>query len=121
MKKVLLLIDDTPTVRMFAKVTLGDEYDFLEAANGQVGLEVAERQPPDLILLDYVMPVMDGIETLRALKTRPATRAIPVIMVTTKADPQMRAQCARLGCRAFLAKPIDRELLRSLVREALGG
>ena len=121
MKKVVLLVDDTLTIRMFEKLTLGDRYDFLEAANGREALELAKTRTPSIILLDYQMPEMNGLDALRALKSQQSTREIPVIMVTTKAEQDVRDACESEGCHAFIAKPIDREQLRSLVSEALNG
>ena len=120
MKKVLLLVDDTLTVRMFEKLALGDTYDYVEAVNGKLALEMAEAKQPDLILLDVTMPELNGIDTLRELKARGTTRDIPVIMVTTKSEEDVKTQCVTLGCAAFVTKPIDREELRRRVKEAAG-
>ncbi len=120
MKKVVLLVDDTATGRALQKVAVGGDFAFLEAENGQIALDIAEERRPDCILLDVVMPVMDGVEALRRLKANEATRAIPVIMVTSRSDEAVRIQCRNLGCDSFVTKPFDREELRVRLREALG-
>lgn len=120
MKKTVLLVDDTLTVRMFEKLTLGDAYEFIEATNGKLALEMVERQRPDLILLDVTMPELNGVDTLRVLRSQDQTRDIPVIMVTTKSEAEIEGTCRALGCAAFVTKPINREELRARVREAVG-
>ncbi len=120
MKKVLLLVDDTLTVRMFEKVALGDGYEYVEAINGKVAIAATEARRPDAILLDVTMPEMNGIETLRELKAREQTRSIPVIMVTTKSEEEVKRECRELGAFCFVTKPIDREELRLRVKEAVG-
>jgi putative two-component system response regulator len=121
MKKVLLLVDDTLTVRMFEKVALGDAYDYVEAVNGKLALAVTAQRRPDAILLDVMMPELNGVDTLRELKARPQTKDIPVIMVTTKSEEEMKRECRALGAFCFVTKPIDRDELRLRVREAVGG
>lgn len=115
----ILLVDDTQTVRAVEKVFLGREYEFLEAVNGAAALELAEERAPDLILLDVMMPVLNGLETLRELKRRERTKSIPVIMVTTRGEAEVRAECESLGCDAFTTKPINRDELRARVTELL--
>ncbi|MGQ0508212.1 MAG: response regulator [Myxococcaceae bacterium] len=120
MKKVLLLVDDTLTVRMFEKVALGDSYEYVEAVNGKLALAATDKRKPDAILLDLMMPEMNGIETLRELKTRETTKDIPVIMVTTKSEEDVKRECRELGAYCFVTKPIDRDELRLRVQEAVG-
>ena len=80
--------------------------DFLAPAEGQPGMD---RDRPYLLLLDINMPKLDGIEVLRRLKADPATRAIPIIMLTTTDDPREVAECYRLGCNFYIAKPMGFE------------
>jgi CheY-like chemotaxis protein len=120
MKKVLLLVDDTLTIRAFEKIALGSAYDFIEASNGQMAVEMASTKKPDCILLDVTMPVMDGLEALKLLKSQEETKKIPVIMVTTRSEDEMRTQCRALGADSFVTKPVERDELRARVREALG-
>src|SRR5438874_2102427 len=120
MKKVVLLVDDTLTIRMYEKIALGGDYEFLEATNGRIALELAGTRRPDLILLDITMPEMDGIEALRALRSRAETQSIPVIMVTTQSEDALRQTCESIGCQGFVYKPIDRQQLKQRVQEVMG-
>lgn len=116
-KKKILLVDDTETVLMFEKLMLaGLDFEIHIARNGLEALaRVADRRP-DLILLDIVMPGLDGIETCRRLKADPVTREIPVIMVTTKGEPERVEQAFVAGCDDYLTKPLDRLQLLAKVR-----
>jgi len=120
MNKRVLLVDDSETVIQFEKLLLrGMGFDISVAKNGKLALAQVAMQLPDLILLDIMMPEMDGIETLRHLKGRPDTKAIPVIMVTTKGDPEMVERAAAAGCDDFITKPVDRVELLGKVRTHL--
>jgi CheY-like chemotaxis protein len=119
MAKKVLLVDDTVTVTTLEKIYLGPLYDYLEARNGDEAFQRAVAELPDLILMDVNMPVVNGIDALRNLKAEPATRHIPVIMVTTRSEALAVEQCRSLGCAEFLTKPIDREVLLSTVKRFL--
>jgi CheY-like chemotaxis protein len=116
MRKKILLVDDTVTVTTMEKIILGGGYDYLEARNGAEAFERALDEMPDLILMDLNMPVKDGIEGLRSLKGETRTAEIPVVIVSTRSETDAVESCRRLGCAAFLNKPIDREQLRATVR-----
>ena len=107
MKKILT-IDDSTTVRMIMKRAFRP-YDcaICEAANGQIGLEVAAREKPDLIILDITMPVMDGVTMLTKLKQNPEVKAIPVIMLTAESGRDNVAAIASLGVTSYLVKPFE--------------
>ncbi len=121
MSKRLLLVDDSETVIQFEKLILrGLGYDLSTAKNGKLALEAVKANQPDLILLDVMMPEMDGLETLRHLKQNPETQHIPVIMVTTKGDPEMANQAVAAGCNDYITKPVDRTELLAKLRTHLG-
>jgi CheY-like chemotaxis protein len=121
MSKRLLLVDDSETVIQFEKLILrGMGYDLATAKNGKLALEAVKAGKPDLILLDLMMPEMDGLETLRHLKQDPQTQHIPVIMVTTKGDPEMASQAVAAGCNDYITKPVDRTELLAKLRTHLG-
>ena len=107
----ILAIDDSRMVHMVVTKTLRPlDVEVLTAINGQEGLEMAEKDQPDLILLDATMPVMDGMETLAALKANPATKNIPVVMFgADSAKESERAQ--QLGALQFIAKPFTGDTL----------
>lgn len=120
-KKKILLVDDSETILLFEKLMLGSQYMFVTAKNGRLGLEAAEREKPDLILMDIMMPEMNGIECLKALKEKPETKDIPIIMVTTKSDEPRIKSCFELGCTDFITKPVDKLDLLKKVQKLFNG
>lgn len=118
MNKRVLLVDDSQTVIQFEKMLLRDMgFEITAAKNGRLALQEIAARRPDLVLLDMVMPDMDGMETLRHLKGNPETKTIPVVVVTTKGDPELVAQALEAGCDEYVTKPIDKaELLAKLKR-----
>jgi len=120
MNKRVLLVDDSETVIQFEKLILrGMGFDISVAKNGRLALEQVAAQPPDLILLDIMMPEMDGVETLRHLKENSDSKSIPVIMVTTKGDPEMVERATEAGCDDYITKPVDKIELLEKVRKHL--
>jgi two-component system cell cycle response regulator len=108
----ILTVDDSKTIRLIvAKALKPFDCIVLEAENGGVGLSVASREKPDLILLDYTMPVMDGYETLGRLRADPDLKATPVIMLTAEAGRDTVVKIAQLGVRDYLIKPFKGEVL----------
>jgi CheY-like chemotaxis protein len=116
LRKRILLVDDTLTVLTLEQVLLGAEFEFVTAKNGADAIKTALARKPDLILMDINMPVMDGVESLRQLKSDDATKHIPVVMVTTRGEAVNQARCRELGCDAFLTKPLERDRLQETVR-----
>jgi CheY-like chemotaxis protein len=117
----VLIIDDERDVRDIARLSLVrlGGMEISEAENGQEGLSKAVDEMPDAILLDVVMPVMDGPSTLAALRRHPATAAIPVIFLTAKVNRHDEGDLAGLGAAGIVAKPFNPLTLPSLVREIL--
>jgi two-component system cell cycle response regulator len=108
----ILTIDDSKTIRLIvAKSFKPFDCVVLEAENGVVGLAAASREKPDLILLDYTMPVMDGFEVLARLRSDPDLKSTPVIMLTAEAGRDTVIRIAQLGVRDYLIKPFKGELL----------
>ena len=118
-RKRILLVDDTMTVLTLEQVLLGPEFEFVTAKNGADALKSAVERKPDLILMDINMPVMDGVESLRQLKSEAATKDIPVVMVTTRGEAVNQEKCRALGCDEFLTKPLERDRLVETVRRIL--
>jgi CheY-like chemotaxis protein len=109
MKKRILIVEDTNTIVMVEKMMLsGQGVDIVTAANGAEGLEKAKAARPDLILLDVMMPEMDGIEMCRRLRESEETSEIPVIMVTTRGEPEQVEEAFLAGCTDYLTKPINK-------------
>lgn len=115
--KVLSVDDSTLIRRLLARLFQPFDCDWLEATNGEEGLAVATREKPDLILLDYNMPVMDGLTMLRKLREDAALKRTPVIMLTADSGPESLATVARLGVRDYVTKPFrDDQLLAKVGR-----
>lgn len=119
--KKLLIVDD---VRLFLQLTKTlfsrEEYVIHTAANGPKALEIAREHVPDLILLDLVMPGMEGDEVCRLIRSEPVTRDIPVIMISSRSDEESRRRCLYAGCDDFLTKPVSLEVLNQTVEKHLG-
>ena len=113
----ILIIDDTLENRVLLSAQLRMEgYQILEASNGEEGIELAHVHKPELILLDVMMPGIDGFDTCRALKQDEATQFIPIIMLTALRDRQYRIKGIEAGADEFLSRPHDREELSVRVR-----
>jgi len=112
MPKKILSIDDSRMVHMVVTKTLKPlNVEVLTAVNGQEGIEKAEREQPDLILLDATMPLMDGLEALGALKANPATRGIPVVMLSADSRQDDIEKARQLGVLTFIPKPFTGDAL----------
>ena len=108
----ILSIDDSKTIRLLlARLFRPFACELMEAANGEEGLAVASRENPDLIILDYNMPVMDGVTMLRKMREDPGLKRTPVIMLTADSGLQSLATVARLGVRDYVTKPFREEEL----------
>jgi len=116
----ILIVDDEPANRRLLEALLRPEgYQTLAAANGEAALAMAVARAPDLILLDVMMPGIDGYEVARRLKADPATSPIPIIMVTAQADRQAHLSGLNAGADEFLTKPVERAELWLRVRNLL--
>ncbi|MBM3847978.1 MAG: response regulator [Verrucomicrobia bacterium] len=112
MGRKILTVDDSKTIRMIvAKAFKSFDCEVFEGANGVEGLAVAAREKPDIIVLDFTMPIMDGYEMLSKLKADPDLKAIPVIMLTAEAGREQVLKIAKLGVRDYVIKPFKEELI----------
>ena len=116
-KKVILAVDDTPENLDVVKGLLSPHYTVKAAVNGQMALKIAEKQSPDLILLDIRMPGMDGYEVCRQLKADEATAGIPVIFLTGESD--VDSEVAAVGGVGYITKPIEPDALLARVEDCL--
>lgn len=108
---VLIVDDSSLQRRALCRCLAAYDCETVEAENGAVALECLKTLAADLILLDYNMPVMDGLEFLRILRQDPVQNHIPVVMLTANAAPATLAAAARLRVRDYLVKPVDSALL----------
>lgn len=119
-KKILLADDSATTLMMEQMVLRGQPYEIVTARNGKQALEIAQLEKPDLILLDVIMPVMDGLEACRQLRTNESTRHTPIIMVTTRGEEHSVENGFQSGCSDYVTKPINGNELLAKVRDLLG-
>lgn len=116
----ILVIDDEEDFSFFLKKNLARlDYKVLAASNGKKGLQLARRHKPDLILLDVMMPGMNGFEVLKILKDDMETLAIPVIMLTGREDQEAKQLAASLYNEDYIVKPADVEELRRRIEKVL--
>ncbi|MQA21718.1 response regulator [Rugamonas sp. FT103W] len=115
-RKTILVVDDVATNRALLRDLLGAlDFRMLEADNGVAALRQVQARVPDLVLLDMVMPDMDGIETTRRLRADARTANTPVLIISASSTPEEEARSLQVGANAFLSKPVDeRELLREI-------
>ena len=119
MKKVLV-VEDVEMNRELMVQLLEDRYEVIEAVNGEEGVEAAERERPELILMDLSLPVMNGWEATRRLKANPELKSIPVIALTAHAMKGDRETALAAGCDDYLVKPIDEDELMEKITKYLG-
>jgi two-component system cell cycle response regulator DivK len=108
MSKVILIVEDEfLNMKLFRDLLQVNGYATFEAKNGKQGVEIARERQPDLILMDIQMPVMDGLEATRILKSDPVTASIPIIALTSAVMADDRGKTIQAGCDGFMSKPID--------------
>ena len=114
-KKILIVEDDPRNLKLFRDLLQRIGYETIEATDGEQGVELARARNPDLILMDIMMPKMDGIEATRILKADTATKNIPIIALTSYAMKGDRERTLEAGCDGYIAKPVDiQELLKAV-------
>jgi DNA-binding response OmpR family regulator len=116
---ILVVDDESLVIKRLQAVLLPRGYRVLSAANGAEALQHVQQEPPDLVLLDVMMPMMDGFETCRRLKNAPETRLIPVVLMTALGELQDRIKGLEAGADDFLTKPVHRDELLARIRTSL--
>jgi twitching motility two-component system response regulator PilH len=117
----ILIVDDSPSQLMgIRRIVEKLGHDALTAEDGAAGVEAAKRELPDLILMDVVMPNLNGFQATRSIAREPTTRHIPVILVTTKDQDTDRVWGMRQGAKAYITKPFSETELSELIAQYLG-
>ena len=116
----IMIVDDSPTdTHLLKKILEKNGFTTLTAADASKGIEVAKREQPDLILMDVVMPGLNGFQATRELSSDPETSSIPVIIVTRKDQQVDRVWGMRQGASSYITKPVKEDTLLELISETL--
>lgn len=117
MKKTILIADDEPNVRLLIKNILHREYTVLEAKDGKEAIDITLSDKPDLILLDIMMPKVDGLSACHAIKNNPVTERIPIVMLTAVGyDLNKKLSMEVMGADDYITKPFDPKALLNVVK-----
>jgi len=117
---LILVVDDSPTQAMnLSKILTKYGHEVITAEDGLGGIDVAKAEKPDLILMDVVMPGLNGFQATRKLTKDPETANIPVVLVTTKDQETDRVWGQRQGAKDYLVKPVDEQALMAAVQNCL--
>ena len=119
-KKKVLVVDDEPAVRQLLRKILSKDYAVLEAQNGEEAVNMAQSLKPDVILMDMMMPKMDGLTACLAIKTNQITRGIPVVMLTA-IDYELNKKLSKdvMGADEYITKPFNSQALLKTIRQLL--
>jgi len=119
-QKKILCVDDSPTALLVLQMELQDlGFEVSTAINGRQAVERTSELIPDLVLLDYIMPELDGIEALKLIRANPETESIPVILVTTRTEAEIRARGLEAGANDYVSKPVHGMELRAKIFDIL--
>ncbi len=118
-KKKILIADDEVYIRLLVRSILGKDYTVLEASNGEEAVDTARTQKPDLILMDIMMPKLDGVGACNIIKSDPIIGAIPVVMLTARADKLDQKYAKDMGADGYITKPFSSSGLRDTVNRLL--
>jgi two-component system chemotaxis response regulator CheY len=118
----ILIVDDSPTIRKMVRASLRalESFDLVEASNGLEAIEQVAIGPVALVILDLNMPDMHGVDVLKFLRRHPGSRAVPVVVLTTRGDDSSRETAIAAGATQYMTKPFVPHMLLSTARELLG-
>lgn len=121
MTKTILTIDDSASIRQMVAMTLtGAGLDVLEAGNGQEGYDVATSNTIHAVLTDLNMPVLNGIEFIRKYRQHPSSKGIPIILLTTESDDELKRQAKEAGATGWIVKPFKQDQLLTIIKKVTG-
>lgn len=121
MSKTILTIDDSASIRQMVVMTLtAAGMDVIEAANGAEGYDRATGQPVDAILTDLNMPVLNGIEFIRKYRQHPSSKGVPIILLTTESDDELKRQAKEAGATGWIVKPFKQDQLLAIIKKVTG-
>ncbi len=119
MKKKILIVEDNPAVNKALQFLLEPRYETIPATDGKQAVDIAAAQLPDLILMDIIMPVMNGYQATRLIRQNPKTHSIPILAVTALDGPKYEEECLQSGCDDHIAKPFTTEDLFPCIEKLL--
>ena len=119
-KKILIVEDDPSFSRAINHIIDKEGYDVVTATNGMTGLRMANEENPDLVILDVMLPGLDGFEICSRLRKEPQTAELPIIMLSAKGQEADKNTGLKVGANEYLTKPVDRELLLKTITSLLG-
>lgn len=117
--RILITEDDPSFMRAISHILTKEGYEVLTATNGLVGLKMAQEQEPDLLILDVMLPGMDGFEVASRLRADPKTARLPILMLSAKGQAADKSTGLKVGASEYLTKPVERTLLLSRVKSLL--
>lgn len=121
MRAKILIVDDSATSLMWHKLVLRQgPYDVITATDGESGVAMATAEKPDLILMDVVMPKMNGVEACGAIRAVPGMRDVPIVMVSTLSEIKTVESAFLSGCSDYVVKPVERSELLAKIESCLG-
>lgn len=120
MHKVLVVEDSQSEMARFRELLKKNNFEVIEATNGKMGVEMAAKHQPDAILMDIVMPEMNGFQATRQVTRGETTSHIPVVMVSTKNQETDKVWGKRQGARAYLTKPVQEDELLTTIQSVIG-
>lgn len=121
MTKTILTVDDSPSIRRMVRMTLQEAgYDVIEGVDGQDGLEKATAVRVDAVIVDQNMPRLDGIGMIRALRQHPNGQGVPVIVLSTESEDNLKQQARDAGALGWMVKPFTQDKLLAVIRKVVG-
>ncbi|HVX82199.1 MAG: response regulator [Devosia sp.] len=121
MSKTILTVDDSASIRQMVAMTLKSAgHDVLEAGNGAEGYDKATANTVHAVITDLNMPVMNGIEFIRKYRQHPASKGVPIILLTTESDEELKRQAKEAGATGWIVKPFKQDQLLAVIKKVTG-